>query len=91
LSNWEPTAGKVTLLSANPSSKTKLAHAALPLIPGKGDCAIRFYEETIFKNFAAHNARYYKRFSTLLRCRFDDALKRFAGAKIEILHLDGLH
>ena len=57
----------------------------------KGDAQSGFYDETIFKNVAAHNARYYKRFSTLLRCRFDDALKRFAGAKIDILHLDGLH
>jgi hypothetical protein len=57
----------------------------------KGDAQSGFYDETIFKNVAAHNARYYKRFSTLLRCQFDDALKRFAGAKTDILHLDGLH
>lgn len=57
----------------------------------KGDPQSGFYDETTFDHVQAHNREHYQSFSTLLRCRFDDALEKFDDTTIDILHLDGLH
>ena len=57
----------------------------------KGDAQSGFYDETTFEQVCLHNHLYYRHFSTLLRCTFDDALTEFADGDIDVLHLDGLH
>lgn len=57
----------------------------------RGDEQAGGYDETTFREVSEHNAAHYAAFSTLLRCRFDDALARFAPESINLLHLDGLH
>jgi hypothetical protein len=57
----------------------------------RGDEQAGEYDETTFQQVTAHNDAHYARFSTLLRCGFDDALERFADESIDVLHLDGLH
>ena len=48
-------------------------------------------DETTFGEVQQHNAQHYAAFSTLLRMRFDEAVDRFEPARIDLLHLDGLH
>ena len=57
----------------------------------RGDQQAGGYDETTFNEVSAHNAEHYAGFSTLLRCSFDEALERFEGESIDLLHLDGLH
>lgn len=57
----------------------------------RGDEQAGGYDETTFREVSEHNAAHYAAFSTLLRCRFEDALARFARESIDLLHLDGLH
>jgi Methyltransferase domain len=57
----------------------------------KGDPQSGFYDEITFDHVQAHNREHYQSFSTLLRCKFDDALEKFDDTTIDILHLDGLH
>ena len=56
-----------------------------------GDEHVGEYDETTFREVTEHNAQHYAAFSTLLRCRFDDALARFAPDSIDLLHIDGRH
>ncbi len=57
----------------------------------RGDEHAGCYDETTFEEVSQHNAAHYAGFSTLLRSSFDDALRRFDGESIDLLHLDGLH
>jgi len=56
----------------------------------RGDEHAGGYDETTFTQVSKHN-RNYESFSTLLRCTFDEALRRFKEESIDVLHLDGLH
>jgi hypothetical protein len=57
----------------------------------RGDKHAGGYDETTFAQVSGHNRANYASFSTLLRSSFDDALARFEGESIDVLHLDGLH
>ncbi len=57
----------------------------------RGDEQTGGYDETTFTEVSLHNREHYAAFSTLLRCRFDEALDRFGAESIDLLHIDGLH
>ncbi len=57
----------------------------------QGDSHVGSYDDTTFAEVSAHNLKYYREFSTLLRSSFDEALERFAPESIDLLHLDGHH
>jgi hypothetical protein len=57
----------------------------------RGDWQAGEYDETTFKQVAAHNRAYYESFSMLMRCTFDAALEKFRSESVDLLHLDGLH
>jgi SAM-dependent methyltransferase len=56
----------------------------------EGDEHAGIYTEDIFKVVEKLNAQYGE-FSTLMRCRFTEALPHFQDASIDLLHIDGLH
>jgi hypothetical protein len=57
----------------------------------RGDLHTGEYGDEVFEGFRGfHDARY-GRFSTLLRCSFDQALDKFADRSIDLLHIDGFH
>lgn len=57
----------------------------------QGDEHAGFYGNEIYQQVSAINERDYSGFSTLLRCRFDEALPNFADGTIDLLHIDGRH
>jgi Methyltransferase domain len=57
----------------------------------RGDEQAGQYDETTFRQVDAHNRAHYAELSTLMRCTFDDALRNFHNASIDLFHLDGLH
>lgn len=57
----------------------------------RGDAQAGAYDETTFEEVSFHNRTNYERFSTLMRCSFDEALPHFLPESIGLLHLDGLH
>jgi len=56
-----------------------------------GDLHSGFYDDAVLAQVEAHNKKYYRRFSSLIRARFDDAVGEFQDGTISILHIDGLH
>ncbi len=50
----------------------------------------RGYSE-IYEDFCQFHDQHYSKFSTLLRCTFDEALLQFSNSSIDLLHIDGLH
>lgn len=56
-----------------------------------GDAHAGFYDDAVFAQVEAHNKKYYRRFSSLIRSSFDDAIGKFQDGTISILHIDGLH
>lgn len=56
-----------------------------------GDAHAGLYDEAVFVQVEAHNQKYYRRFSSLIRSSFDDAIGKFQDGTISILHIDGLH
>ncbi len=56
-----------------------------------GDHQTGFYSQSVYEDLNTHNDTQYKDFSTLLRMRFDEALKQFPDNSIDLLHIDGLH
>jgi hypothetical protein len=57
----------------------------------RGDAHAGFYDDAVFAEVEAHNSAQYRRFSKLIRSRFDDAIHGFDDKSISILHIDGLH
>ncbi len=57
----------------------------------QGDTHAGSYDETTYREVAAHNRARYAAFSTLIRSTFDQALERFAPESIDLLHIDGHH
>jgi Methyltransferase domain len=45
----------------------------------------------VYEDFCQFHEQYYNKFSTLLRCTFDEALSQFSDNSIDLLHIDGLH
>ena len=56
----------------------------------QGDEHAGKYDDSVFHNVKKLNQRY-EQFSTLLRCRFDEALNKFEDGTVDLLHIDGLH
>ncbi len=56
-----------------------------------GDEHAGHYDELVFHQIAELNDRRFRRFSTLLRTTFAEALPYFADGEIDLLHIDGLH
>jgi hypothetical protein len=56
----------------------------------QGDDHAGKYDDSVFHNVQKLNERY-EQFSTLLRCRFDEALNQFEDGTVDLLHIDGLH
>ncbi len=50
-----------------------------------------FYDESVYEELKAYHNPRYGRFSELVKCTFDEALARFSGESIDLLHIDGLH
>jgi hypothetical protein len=57
----------------------------------QGDAHAGRYENTVWEEFSRFHAARYAGFSTLHRCRFEDALADFADGTVDILHIDGFH
>jgi hypothetical protein len=57
----------------------------------QGDAHAGRYESAVWEEFSRFHAARYAGFSTLHRCRFDDALAEFADGTVDILHIDGFH
>lgn len=57
----------------------------------RGDPQTGQYDETTFARVSEYNGAHYEDFSNLMRCTFDAALENFPAARIDLLHLDGLH
>ncbi|WP_119065969.1 glycoside hydrolase family 99-like domain-containing protein [Rubrobacter indicoceani] len=56
-----------------------------------GDLHTGGYPDEVFSSVEAYNNLKYSRFSTLLRCLFDEALDRFEDGSVDLLHIDGTH
>jgi glycosyltransferase involved in cell wall biosynthesis len=57
----------------------------------QGDLHTGEYGNEVFDELRGfHDARF-GRFSTLLRCTFDEALDKIADRSVDLLHIDGLH
>ncbi|MCB8880668.1 glycosyltransferase [Acidisoma cellulosilytica] len=56
-----------------------------------GDEHAGLYDEAVFASIRDFNEKNYVSFSSLLRCKFDDAINSFADGSIDLLHIDGLH
>jgi hypothetical protein len=57
----------------------------------EGDEHARRYGDEVYAALCARHDPLYGQFSRLLRARFDDAVRGFADASIDLLHIDGLH
>ncbi|WP_419952602.1 MULTISPECIES: glycosyltransferase [Hyphomicrobiales] len=57
----------------------------------KGDQHAGYYDESVFSVVSSLNDQRYKRFSSLMRTTFDEAITHFADGEIDVLHIDGLH
>jgi O-antigen biosynthesis protein len=57
----------------------------------RGDEHAGHYDESVYHQIAEVNDRRYRRFSSLLRSTFADALPYFSDGEIDLLHIDGLH
>jgi predicted O-methyltransferase YrrM len=57
----------------------------------RGDEHSGSYGEAVFAEVDSYNKLHHKRFSTLLRCTFDEASVQFEEKSIDLLHIDGQH
>jgi hypothetical protein len=48
-------------------------------------------DNEVYEDFGQFHEQHYSKFSTLLRCTFDEALSQFSDKSIDLLHIDGLH
>ena len=57
----------------------------------KGDEHAGFYGENVYTSVRDYNARFYSRFSTLMRTTFEEGVNFFKNGEIDLLHIDGYH
>src|SRR5208337_4410301 len=57
----------------------------------EGDEHAGYYDDAVYYELKEFHDRRYPANSTLLRCKFDEALKWFADGSIDLLHIDGFH
>ena len=57
----------------------------------KGDEHSGHYDEDVYWKVVGVNNRLYRKFSSLLRMTFADALGNFKDGEIDLLHIDGFH
>ncbi|MGE7907438.1 class I SAM-dependent methyltransferase [Peribacillus sp. NPDC094092] len=57
----------------------------------EGDPHAGFYEDNVYQVVSEIAEKYYSTNSSLIRCRFDEALNRFEESSIDLLHIDGYH
>ena len=57
----------------------------------EGDVHSGKYDATVFQALKSLHDSIYGRFSTLIKCAFDDALSYFQDRSIDLLHIDGFH
>jgi len=57
----------------------------------KGDEHANHYSEAVFAEVSRHHHEHYAAFARLLRTTFDDAVRYFDDASVDLLHIDGLH
>jgi O-antigen biosynthesis protein len=57
----------------------------------QGDEHSGHYDESVYSRLSELNDRHYRRFSSLLRTTFAEALPYFADGEVDLLHIDGLH
>jgi hypothetical protein len=68
----------------------KLSTRCVAIDTWEGDAGTGAYAG-VYEDLQAHHDPLYSRFSTLMRCRFDEAVDRFASGSIDLLHIDGGH
>ena len=56
-----------------------------------GDREAGEYGNDVYEDFRQFHEQHYSKFSTLLRCTFDEALPQFIDSSIDLLHVNGLH
>lgn len=57
----------------------------------EGDQHAGHYDDSVFTDWQRFHDQRFTAFSSLVRCRFDDALDAFEDGSIDLLHIDGLH
>ena len=56
-----------------------------------GDPHAGFFDERVFEEWSAYHDQRFSTFSRLIRSTFDEALERFSGGSIDLIHIDGFH
>lgn len=57
----------------------------------EGDNQAGFYSNNVYKEVLNNWKNYHSQRSSMLRCRFEDAVDNFEDNSIDIIHIDGLH
>jgi predicted O-methyltransferase YrrM len=71
-------------------AENSLATKAFAIDHWKGDSQAGYFDENVFATVQNRNLKY-SHFSTLLKLDFSQALEKFAGKSIDLLHIDGFH
>ncbi|WP_102275743.1 glycosyltransferase [Cytobacillus massiliigabonensis] len=57
----------------------------------EGDPHAGYYDNTVYEAVSKITDQLYAKNSSLIRCRFDEALNEFEDESIDLLHIDGYH
>jgi GT2 family glycosyltransferase/glycosyltransferase involved in cell wall biosynthesis len=69
----------------------RLASRCCAIDTWEGDHQAGRYDGRVFEEFRTWHDANYGKFSTLMRCTFDEAAPQFEDGSIDLLHMDGLH
>lgn len=72
-------------------AKLQLECHAYAVDTWQGEEHAGLYDEEIYSSLDRYHAPRYGTFSTLVRSTFDEAARKLADRKIDLLHIDGLH